>query len=51
MSEKYYRKCVICGKPFETVYPSKITCSLECSAQRKSDTAREYRQRAAKDAD
>ena len=45
MSEKLYRKCVICGKMFETVYPSKITCSLECSAQRKSDTARAYQQR------
>ena len=45
MSDKLYRKCVICGKMFETVYPSKITCSLECSAQRKSDTARAYQQR------
>lgn len=28
-------QCVICQKPFETNYPTKITCSKVCSAERK----------------
>lgn len=38
----YKRKCVICGKEFETPFPQAITCSKECSAinKRKRDNLR-----------
>lgn len=32
-TKEYHRKCVICGKPFVTVFPYCITCSKECSQE------------------
>lgn len=33
-SKEYHKTCVICGTPFTTVRPQKITCSNECSRKR-----------------
>jgi predicted nucleic acid-binding Zn ribbon protein len=33
-TKEYHKTCVICGMPFVTVRPQKITCSDECSRKR-----------------
>lgn len=32
---KYIRTCVFCGKEFEANFSQKLTCSTECSAERR----------------
>lgn len=42
---QFKRKCVICGKAFETNYPRKYTCSEECASIRTRNVNNAYRKR------
>lgn len=39
---KHKKKCVVCGREFETNYPHKVTCSAECSNENRHKESLAY---------